>query len=294
MLIAVPLLALIAFAALGYAALQRSTVRGDEYKALKQAQDLRAAVVPPPASLLEAWATVNHIAVIAATTDGFSAANRTAIERDFVAIASAKEQFESSMEFWSQQGLDQRVEIRLLQIGGWTGTRFFEVIEEELKPAVEAKDVQQVIEVVRSMEWRFELQQTGVARALVWAESEVNFREVGTSNYVDEIIIYAEEESERIEREGEPEEMQDPPEAEAAAEEAQADGSESAASEEAVALAEGEVPAEPIADAPAPAGGFESLFQPAAENASTEVSPASPADDSATEAEKPPKTEADG
>ncbi len=191
MLIAVPLLALIAFAALGYAALQRSSTRGDEYKALKQAQDLRAAVVPPPASLLEAWATVNHIAVIAATTDGFSPGNRTAIERDFVSIASAQAQFESAMKYWSQQDLDQRVEIRFLQIGGWTGTRFFQVIEDELKPAVADEDVQRVIEVVRSMEWRFELQQTGVARALVWAEGEVHFREVNTSNYVDEIIIYA-------------------------------------------------------------------------------------------------------
>ena len=66
LLIAVPLLALIAFAALGYVALQNASVRGDEYKALKQAQDLRADTLPPPASLLEAWAEVNHIGVLAA------------------------------------------------------------------------------------------------------------------------------------------------------------------------------------------------------------------------------------
>ena len=52
MLIAVPLLALMAFAALGYVALERSSVRGAEYLALKEAQDLRASVAPPPASLL--------------------------------------------------------------------------------------------------------------------------------------------------------------------------------------------------------------------------------------------------
>ena len=191
MLIAVPLLALIAFAALGYFALQRSSVRGDEYKALKQAQDLRASVVPPPASLLEAWATVNHIAVIAATTDGFSPDNLEAIDRDFETIASAQAQFEASMAYWSQQGLEERVDIRLIQIGGRTGTRFFEVVESELRPAVNDQDVQKVIEVVRAMEWRFELQQTGVSRALVWAEGEVSARELSTSNYVDEVVIYA-------------------------------------------------------------------------------------------------------
>src|SRR3954454_12528143 len=55
----------------------------------------------------------------------------------------------------------------------------------------------------------------------------------------DEIIIYAEEESERSEREGEPPDLQDPVVEETTAEEQPAEG---AASEEAVALAEGEVP----------------------------------------------------
>ncbi|MCE9623652.1 MAG: HAMP domain-containing protein [Actinomycetia bacterium] len=190
-LIAVPLLALIAFAAVGYFALQRSSVRGDEYKALKQAQDLRADVLPPPASLLEAWATVNHIGVIAASADGFSPDNVAEIDGELAALASSQVQFEASMAYWSQQGLDERVDIRLIQIGGRTGTRFFQVIEDELKPAVAAQDVQGVIEVVRSMEWRFELQQTGVDRANVWAEREVRAREVSTSNYVDQIVVYA-------------------------------------------------------------------------------------------------------
>jgi len=190
MLIAVPLLALIAFAALGYAALQRSSVRGDEYKALKKAQDLRADVIPPPASLLEAWATVNHIAVVAATTDGFSANNQTIIDRDFAALASAQAQFDASMTYWSTQDLETRVETRLIQIGGFTGTRFFQIVEDELKPAVESKNAQEVIDVVRSMEWRFQLQQTGVDRAIVWAEGEVRFRELNTSTFVAEIIIY--------------------------------------------------------------------------------------------------------
>ena len=190
MLIAVPLLALIVFAALGYMALQRASVRGDEYKALKQAQDLRADVVPPPASLLESWATVNHIGVVVASAEGFSADNLAEIEDDFATLASAQAQFEASMTYWSQQGLDSRVDTRLIQIGGFTGTRFFQVVEEELKPAVADQDVQQVIDVVRSMEWRFDLQQTGVDRAIVWAEAEVRTRELTTSNFVDEMIIY--------------------------------------------------------------------------------------------------------
>jgi signal transduction histidine kinase len=95
------------------------------------------------------------------------------------------------MAYWSQQGLDQRVDTRLIEIGGWTGTRFFQVVEDELKPAVAAGDVQGVIDVIRSMEWRFDVQQTGVDRASAWAEAEVLNRERTTADYVHDVIILA-------------------------------------------------------------------------------------------------------
>jgi transcription termination/antitermination protein NusA len=111
----------------------------------------------------------------------------------------------------------------------------------------------------------------------------------------DEIIIYAEEESERIEREGEPPELQDPPEEEAVAEEPSADG---AVSDEAAAVAEGEVPAEAIAPASEPpVRGFESLFQPEGAAPTPEEVPASeepPAAEESAQTEQPPEPEADG
>jgi transcription termination/antitermination protein NusA len=94
----------------------------------------------------------------------------------------------------------------------------------------------------------------------------------------DDMIIFAEDEAERIEREGEPPELQDlePPAEEAAAEGQPADG---VVSDEAAAVAEGEVPAEAIANESAtPAGGFESLFQPVSEPAATEAVPAESAE----------------
>jgi N utilization substance protein A len=98
----------------------------------------------------------------------------------------------------------------------------------------------------------------------------------------DDIIIYAEEEAERIEREGEPEELQVPEEPPAA--------EEGQPGEEAQALAEGEVPAEAIAnEQPQPAGGFESLFQPVEEEAPAAAGGEQPAGEgeTATEGEQP-------
>ncbi|MDO8363597.1 MAG: HAMP domain-containing protein [Actinomycetota bacterium] len=191
MLIAVPLLALIAFAALSYVALQRASVRGDEYKALKKAQDLRADTIPPPASLLEAWANVNHIGVLAAAPDGFTEDGLAEIKTHFAIIDSAQAKFEQSMQFWGSQGLDQRVDLRFIDIGGEVGTKFFQQVNDELKPAIDSGDAQQVIAVIRSMEWRYDLQQTGVDRALNWAEPEVVAREASTDDYVGKVILIA-------------------------------------------------------------------------------------------------------
>ena len=89
LLIMVPLLALIASAAVGYLALQRSSVRGDEYKALKMAQDLKADTAPPPANLLEAWANVNQVAVIA-SADGWTADSHAEIDEHMAVIEAAR------------------------------------------------------------------------------------------------------------------------------------------------------------------------------------------------------------
>jgi len=191
MLIAVPLLALMAFAALGFIALERSSVRGTEYLALKEAQDLRASVAPPPASLLEAWVNVNQLGVLVATLDAFTPAGQSQIDRYLTRLDEAEVKFEESMAFWSQQDLDPRVRIRFIEMGGEAGRRFFEQINNELKPAVAGMAPQNVIEIIRSMEWRYNLQQTGVDRALEWAVPEVDSREASTDSYVSNVILFA-------------------------------------------------------------------------------------------------------
>lgn len=191
LLIAVPLLALVTFAALSYFSRNRASVRGAEYQQLKKAQDLRADTIPPPASLLEAWAQVNHIGVLAASPDGFTADTLVEIDSHFEIIQRARDDFEASMAWWSSQGLPQRVSIRLVEMGGSVGEKFFGAIDSELRPAVTAQDPDQVLAVVRSLEWRYDLQQTGVQRALEWADPQVASSESATEQFVKNFIFFA-------------------------------------------------------------------------------------------------------
>ena len=187
LLIAVPLLALIALAAMGFVALQRASVRGDGYKAVKQAEDLRADVVPPPASLLSAWSEVNFVGVLAASPDGNTPAVQAEINRHLNNID--RRNFDAAMAHWSAQQLDQRVYIRLVDMGGDAGVKFFNAVDTELKPAIAAGKPEQVLSVIRSLEWRYDLQQTGVQRALVWADGQVTTREASADSYVSKVLL---------------------------------------------------------------------------------------------------------
>ncbi len=119
---------------------------------------------------------------------------------------------------------------------------------------------------------------------LTFLEAEQLAEMIGvTPDDADDMIIFAEEEAERIERDGEPEYEAPPAEEQPA--EAPAEGE---VSEDAAALAEGEVPAEELR-APEPEGGFESLFQPVSEAPATEE--VAPPEEVAEGEESPPTQE---
>ena len=190
-LIAVPLLALVAFAAISYWALQHASVRGSEYKSLKLAQQLRAETLPPPASLLESWAEVNEIGVLASAKTGFNPTLHAQIDVHFRTLARTEADFQASMDFWSHQLLDRQVDDGLLRTGRDAGTAFFKVIDTDLKDAVAKQDPVRVLAVIQDLEWRYSLQQSGVETALNWAENEVVNREARSNDLVRNVILFA-------------------------------------------------------------------------------------------------------
>lgn len=190
LLVFLPLLALVASAVIRDFTLRNASVRGDEYKRLKQAQDLVADTNPPPANLLEAWSYVNHIGVLAASTGAWTANSKAQINADLAVVDAAHERFTQAMEFWSQQELPQRVMIRLGEMGGYVGEQFFADVDNKLKPAIARENTQLILSIIRGMQWRFDLQNSGVQRALAWALPEVAAREDSTDEYVGQSILW--------------------------------------------------------------------------------------------------------
>jgi signal transduction histidine kinase len=190
MLIAVPLLALIATAVIGFFALQRVSVRGADYKALKTAQDLRSAVNPPEASLLEAWSEATAIGVVAASPNGFKSGGVAEIDRHLAKIASAKALFAASMTFWSKQTLAPTVQRDFVEIGADAASSFFDDVNNLLKPAIAAKDATKVLAAIHEMEGHYDAQQKGVDKALAWSNAEVVTHEANTDTMVRQLTLF--------------------------------------------------------------------------------------------------------
>ncbi len=190
LLIAVPLLALIAVSTLGYVALQRASVRGDDYKSLKSAQELRAQTLPPPATLLQAWAEVNAIGVAAAGPNGLEGKGRDEIDRRLRTIERAKADFTEAMAFWDAQALDPKVRAAFVDDGRAAGDAFFTVVDDQLVPAIDGGDAEAVNAVIRSMEPLYEQQKVAASTALAWSETEVTAGEQRTDDFVAKVLLY--------------------------------------------------------------------------------------------------------
>ncbi|MFZ4718859.1 MAG: HAMP domain-containing sensor histidine kinase [Ilumatobacteraceae bacterium] len=189
LLIAVPLLALIAVSALGYVALQRASVRGEDYQALKAAQEVRADTLPPPATLLEAWTAVNRIGVIAAS-EGFDAQGTVTIGKQLVEIDRARQDFATSMARWSDAALPADVHESFVVAGSKAGDEFFAAVDDQLLPAIHTGKPEQVLKVVAEMQPLYEQQRVAASTGLFWAENEVIAKEQATDDFIDTVMLY--------------------------------------------------------------------------------------------------------
>ncbi len=190
LLIAVPLLALVACGGLGFLALQRASVRGEQYQALKVAQDLRADTLPPPASLLGAWAEVNAVAVLASSPDVSSPAGQSAMAAHLRNLARAEQEFGTAMDRWSKVALDPEAAVAFDIAGRAAGEQFFALVRRAVVPAVQRGDGAAVMAAVRSLEPQYHLQQFGAQQALDWAQTEVLAREAQTDDFIATVSLF--------------------------------------------------------------------------------------------------------
>ena len=185
-LIAVPLLALMAFTAVSYVALQRASVRGSEYRQLKAAQALRSDIVAPPASLLEAWSVVNHIGVLVSSP----VSDRTNIEIDdsLKQLVDARTKYEASVAYWRTQALAPATK-RTFDSGAQSGAAFFASVDSVLLPAIQKRVPATVISAVRVLGDSFNVEQVFIDQSLGLVQARVAAGEASTDEFVTKVQL---------------------------------------------------------------------------------------------------------
>ena len=185
-LIAVPLLALMAFTAVSYVALQRASVRGSEYRQLKAAQALRSDIVAPPASLLEAWSVVNHIGVLVSSP----VSDRTNIEIDdsLKQLVDARTKYEASVAYWRTQALAPATK-RTFDSGAQSGAAFFASVDSVLLPAIQKRVPATVISAVRVLGDNFNVEQVFIDKSLGLVQARVAAGEASTDEFVTKVQL---------------------------------------------------------------------------------------------------------
>lgn len=186
LLIAVPLLALLALTWVSYASLHRASVRGDNYKRLKAAEALHKDIALPPANLLHAWAAVNHISVLMSSPVN----DRTDLEivDALTDLKTARLDYDNAVAYWSTQSLDP-VTRSAFDSSTHAGEAFFAGVDVELMPALETRDPAKVIAAVRSLGNDYAIQQVTIYRAQFVVDARVAEAEASTEDFVSRVII---------------------------------------------------------------------------------------------------------
>lgn len=185
-LIAVPLLALLALTLVSYSSLQRASVRGEAYKELKAAESLRNAIVPPPANLLRAWMSVNHISVLVSS----KVSDRTNLEiiDALTELKSARTDYNTAVAYWHQQPLDP-VTKSAFESSAKAGAAFFAKVDNQLTPAMVSRDPAKVTIAVRSLGDDYAVQQAMISRASDLVDKLVAKKEKSTEDFVTRVIV---------------------------------------------------------------------------------------------------------
>ena len=182
LLIAVPLLSLLVTAAIGYIALDRASVRGDEYKQLKSAQDLRADVTPPAASLLGPAKTVNYIAVLAASSDFIDNATQSRIQRKVAEVSEMEQRYREAIDRWLND--DSTIGDSKILKAQALGDQFYRLFNEQLRANLAAQNSQAALATARQMELVFIAQDSVISDVIALSENEVANREARVDDFV--------------------------------------------------------------------------------------------------------------
>lgn len=189
LLIGVPLVALALAAAVGAVAVRRASVNGDDYRAAKQAQDLRVQASRPDASLLSSWADASALVVIATDPVG-GAARNTRLQRQLTVLDTDRKALDASLVRLTALAVAEPAVRTFVKDTRSAEQTFFDIIDTSVRPAIDPLDVPGLRAAVASLDTPYEAQRVAADRVSAWAKVRVLTRERSTDDAITSIMLF--------------------------------------------------------------------------------------------------------
>jgi signal transduction histidine kinase len=182
MLIALPLLALLALSVAALWTIQRSGFESPEYARLKTLENLRADTVTPVASLGPAWSEASRVGTLALGDDRNAPETAAEITEHLNRITSMRGMYTRSLQYWNTQDLDINVQQVLMATGSESG--FFEVLDRSFVPAVRDRNTVAISAALDELEVAYNAESDALERVAAYVEGEKFAQESQVSSFV--------------------------------------------------------------------------------------------------------------
>lgn len=193
LLIALPMLALVALAAASLWAMRRSGFESAEYQRLETLDNLRADAAPAYASLSPIWTEVNLVANLSLGPNATTVQTQLDIDRRIDGINALRGLRTRSLTYWSAQGFPLEVSSMMMDDGGDAGMGFFELYDREFVPAIRWQSPAAIAAALDRMSDAFDRQEAALQDVVEFASAEQEIQERKVDDFVRtaEYVLYA-------------------------------------------------------------------------------------------------------
>ena len=172
LLIVVPLIALFALSVGSVFALNKASLRGAQTQRLLLAQEFRADILPPPASLEDPWLLMNHIVVKTADPKADDAA-RQEVQAGIQEIEALRKLYYERAAAWKVADLPAELKDTFLTKSVAPAQDFWAIYDGSLLPAIGSNDFTAMANTLRELETPYDTHQAGLAASVALADKEV-------------------------------------------------------------------------------------------------------------------------
>jgi len=177
-----PIIGLLLFVLGAYYAISQVRVGGPMFNQIKQVDDLRADMLPPPLFVVQPYAVTNEMYLSLAAGD---MARSTALEKE---LALEEKQYNDSVKRWDATALPKDLQGSYKAVAA-SGKNFFNIYESQFKPAFKSGSAETTLAALGELKKAYKLNTELVQSFVVGLEKNVNQTTVDTSKLLKYALI---------------------------------------------------------------------------------------------------------